>query len=563
MRLFFMRHLISFLLTPVFISLASSSAWAWTFVSPDRAEVIIAIQEDGTATIQTTVRFEVRGGQFHGFTLAPLPGASLLSQRCSARTDDGIVHDLSAKQHSDGRIELTLANNARVSRGGMTFDLWHQIDLVEHDNLRLYEGRARLDFTPLVWDWGFESMVLRVELPGPSQDAPIELDPAITADYEVELTRHSICVTKFRSVRWYPMRIIASFDPNLIQRLSMEDPKPPGGLQDESNAALENAATSGSRPSPLGIALVLAVVFGGLLALWRKAHHVHRAYAQVGVQPQFAFLPHTSLSWRVFLSTAAALGGVAAQLFTSVAAGIPAMAAAAMLILTMRRAVGRKPCQGGTWRVLDDAEESRYGFLSRVYRRHRSCAVDITTWSGALLFLVFVAQLGAAAYLLKENDPRLAWIAVVDGLLLGVVAWFSNVRSELPPDVLLEAFPMLDKWRKKARKLLGEDAAQMHLWVREDETGPLEVRLRMPGRAEGLRGIEVAGEPVTTGTVRRIRPALVARFDAGAAKARILAECTFACEHHLTPACDEEIVVLRSRRGKDDALAPLRTALAL
>jgi hypothetical protein len=540
------------------------AAFSWTSVSPDRAQVTVALSSDGSAAVRTTVRFEVQGGSFHGFDLAALPGAALRIDQCLARTDSGVAYGLSAEEQKDGRTRLSLADNAEMSKGAITFELLHEIDLIEQDNLRVYEGRARLDFTPLVWDWGFERMSFRLELPGPSKDAPIVLDPTTTADYEIELNLDAVVLTKFRAVRWYPMRVIASFDPNLIGRLAIGGPSAPGFGQPSGFEATPVAASTAPAPAPLlPLAGAFAVVLCCLATLWRKAYHVHRVYEQVGLAARFAVLPHTGIALRAALSTGAVLGGVAVQLWSSVAAGVPAIAAGALLLLTARTTEARKPRPGGSWRALDDAQESRYRSLSAAYGRSRTCIVDISTLRGAATFVLFLAKLSAVAYVLRGELPRLAWIVMVDGLLLGVSAWFSNVRSELPHDILLEAFPLLDKWRKTARKLLGKDGAQIRLWVREDESGPLEVRLRMPGKAEGLRGIEVAGEAVASGTTRRIRPAFVARFDAGAAKARALATSALACDHHLSPDCAEEIVVLRSRRGKDGALAPLRTALAL
>lgn len=539
------------------------SATAWTSVSPIDADINITLATDGTAMVHTAIRLEVRGGLFHAVELGPLPGASLLASECRARGDDGVVYNLEANQKEDGRTTLALAGKTSISRGGITFEIAHQIDLIEQDSLRLYEGRARLDFTPLVWDWGFERMTLRIELPGASTDAPIVVDPATTADYEVKRERSAVTLTKFRAVRWYPMRAIASFDRNLVARLAIGAPA--GGLHKDDPLLAAAPIDQGRGQSlPFGqTALVFAVVLMGLLALWRKAHHVHLSYAQVGMVARFAALPQTGIGLRAALSTTAALAAVVVQLTCSVAAGIPAVAVAALLVLTARTADLRQLRPGGSWRALGKTEESRYRMLSRAYRASRASMVDITTARGAISFVFFLGKLAAVAYLLRGQVGRLTWIVTVDGLLLGVLAWFSNVRSELPHDVLLEAFPLLDKWRKTARKLAGKDVSELILWVREDAEGPIEVRLRLPGRADGMRGIEVAGESVFAGTIQRIRPAFVARFDAGAAKARTLAASAFASEHHLTSDCAEEVVVLRTRRGKDGSLAALRTALAL
>ena len=60
-------------------------------------------------------------------------------------------------------------------------------------------------------------------------------------------------------------------------------------------------------------------------------------------------------------------------------------------------------------------------------------------------------------------------------------AWFSHVRSELPVDPTLEGFAALRRWRSSLARLVGTKSpgAEAGLWVREDDKGTIEVRLRL------------------------------------------------------------------------------------
>ena len=99
-------------------------------------------------------------------------------------------------------------------------------------------------------------------------------------------------------------------------------------------------------------------------------------------------------------------------------------------------------------------------------------------------------------------------------------------------------------------------------WLREDAEGPVEVRLRVQPPPEGLNGIEVAGELLQCGSGYKARTAVILRTEPGTEAARKLAKCPHAVEHHLTPDLQEEIIVLRDRRGRPAGLTPLRTALS-
>ena len=535
---------------------------AWTSAHIFNVDVTVDVARTEHSEVLTEVRFIVEGGRFHGFELVDLPGATLDEAACSAVRDDGEELSVVLEQLRDGRQRMLLADDRAIKRGGITFKLVHKIDLMATSALRPYEGRARLDWTPLIWDEGLDKMTVTVKLPGISEDGPIIVDQAVSRDYVVETERDAVTFTEYRPVRWYPMQLVIYFDPKLVPELSL-------ATHEEQQPAPIVAEVSKERRPPIDhhlavIPVVVALI--GLLALILKTRHVRSAYQQTGNKEQFALLSNTSLFLRCVLALSALALGLAAQQVGYLAAGIPAMTAVAACFVMLRESDEIKLRPGGAWRQMTEKDLEKYGRLVWTYRRSRISLIDITTVRGILCFGLYVCGLGYIAYTTYQQAPRMAWTAVIDGLILGVPAWFGSIRSELPVDATLEGFYTLKRWRKSLSKLLGGKTADTtaEFWVREDEDGPIDVRLRAALPIEGLNNIEVAGEVVRAGSLFRTRTVFVFRLEPGAQVTRQLAKSPHAAEHHLTPNLQEEIIVLRNRRGRTaSGLAPIRSALAL
>jgi len=547
----------------IIFALAPSTAIAWTSASVAEVDVTVEVAAAERSRVVTRARFDVAGGRFHGFDLADLGGAVLIEEECRAVLDDGRVYPLSFRRVRGTRTRVTLAGGIEVKHGGVTFEFVHHTDLIKEGALRLYEGRARLDWTPLTWDEGLGVMRVHVVLPGRSADAPIIVDRAVTQDYEVALSHEQADLTKFRPVRWYPMQVVLSFDPSLVSTLAPLENADGSG---RGTVAAALVPTSNERPVPLHMQLLPAVVvLLGLIALFFKAFRVRRACGNLGIAARFCLLPGTGFGVRVGLTFGAALLSLAAQHFGSIAAGIPALAAVAALWITRREQGSLRVRPGGEWRKMSEDDVAAYRRLLKIYRRGRRSLMDITTAGGVVTFAAVLAGFGYLIISTRATWPRLGWTAVIDGLILAVPAWFSSVRAELPVDVTLEGFSTLRRWRRSLSRLVGTSTtgAEAEFWVREDGNRAIEVRLRVEPPPAGLNGIEIAGEVLRAGSLHRARTAVVLRLEPGTEAARRLATCPHAVEHHLTPDLEEELIVLRNRRGRTKGLAPLRSALAL
>lgn len=537
-------------------------ARAWTSAQVFTVDVQLDVAKEGLSTVITEARFVVEGGKFHGFDLADLPGAEILRESCIAVRDDGEHLPVEIQVLRDGRKRVLLSDEKSIKRGGITFRLVHQIDLVASNALRPYEGRARLDWTPLIWDSGIDRMKLQVNLPGVSKDGPIRYDSSVSRDYVVNEEEQGVTLVKYRPVRWYPMQVVLYFDARLVPVLLFD-----GSTTNARSAIVIPAVTASTPLVSFHLAMLPAVVaLIGLLALVLKARHVRFAFQQVEKQARFALLTRTAFCSRCILGMLTVILGLVVQHMGYLAAGVPAITLAAAFFVILKDTEVVKPRPGGVWRKMNEEDVKGYSRLVSSYRRNRRSLFDITTVGGFLSFAAYAAGLGYLAVVLRQESPQIVWTAVVDGLILGVPAWFGSIRAELPVDSTLEGFFTLKRWRRALSKLLGAKTpgCAAEFWVREDKEGPIDVRLRAEIPIEGLNNIEVAGEVFRAGTFFRSRTVFVLRMVPGAEVTRRLARCPHAAEHHLTPDLQEEIIVLRNRRGRISSdLSPIRCALAL
>ncbi len=548
----------------------SGAAAAWTSARLQSVDVKMEVAAEGESRVVTVARYEVSGGRFHGFDLAPGAGEGLVPEECHAERDDGRRIPVSFRELYDGRTRVVLAGDEAIRRGAVAFRLVQRADLAAEGALRRYEGRARIDWTPIVWDEGTDRMTLGFELPGPSSDAPIAVDPDVARDYRIETDRESVSLTKYRTVRWYPMRAVIEVDPALFPSLaeaerSAAEPEDP---REEQLAAVGSAAVlePPTAPPPLYVMLLPALAaLVGLLLTVLKTWQLRRTLLELGWAPRFRLLPRTGPAARLLLSLVAAGLGLAAQHFGSLAASVPAFGVSAALWIVSRQQGSLRPRPGGAWRPMTDDDLSRVRSLARAYRARRAMWIDITTFRGAALFGVALLALARSAMTVHERWPHASWGAVIAAGVYLIPAFFSHVRSELPVDPTLEGFVALERWRSSLSRLLSSlvPGSSTAFWMREDDKGLIEARLRAEPAPRCLSGMELAGEMVRAGTTCRVRKAAIMRLVPGTEAARKLASCPHAAEHHLTPDLQEEVIVLRHRRGRSEGgLAPLRAALS-
>jgi len=519
----------------------------------------VALASNGPSPVIMQIRFEVLGGKFHGFDFAGIPGGELIKEESRAALDDGRLFNLLFRTLPDGRIRVKLAGKGEIEKGGVNFALVFRVDFGALGMVHRHGDRARLEWVLPVWQNGLELMKAEISFAQPSPDGPIAVSGEEAEDYEIAVYPASVEVTKFRPVKLYAMKLVVDFDARLVGFLGDQqraiEPAPARKIWPRESSISQIASNIAALPF-----LALCV---GLFALLWKALHLHRLYERFGLGARFVFLASTGVNMRLLLTFLALNLGLFAEYAGSLAAGIPALVAAAALWITAREPGSLDLRPGGKWRKMDEALIVRYAALAKDYRRLTRTVFDITTPLGIAAFLALLAALGFAVYSSYELSPKSGFAAVVNALILGIPAWFSSVRDELPMDLTLEGFSRLLKYRRTLKRACRRRSLSAgELWIREDDDGPIEVRLRFDAPAEGLTGIEVGNEVVQTGSLHHVRPAVVLRMTPGAEAARRLLRCPGAAAYHLIPDQSEEIIVLRSRRRRTGELTPLRSALA-
>lgn len=544
-------------------------AAAWTRARLTDVDVVLQISPSGESEYETSARFEVSAGYFHGFDLAPQSDSELVPEKCYARIEGGLRTHVKIKKLFDGRQRVLLANRDSVHEGAVVFTLVHRTSLEETGSLAKYRDRVRLDWTPIIWDHGTDAMSVSIKLPG--QSPFIDFENEAMRDYDVEArTADEVTFKKFRTVKWYPMRVVVDFDGSLVHLKNTVHTAAAG-----TDAAVAKAQDDRSLPAtmhadekaPFSARLIpLFASFLGLLLLLWKVRGVQRAHWDVGLKVSFRLLGHTGFLQRLMLSVIAVLLGVAAQMAGSIAASVPAFAVAASLWL-MNRVTGElTPAPGGKWRLLTEDDLDSLKAVHRVYRRRRALLLDVSHPGGALIFVAAMSVSAAGIWVLYSIWPDVAFAVTISVLIWVLPIWFFYFRSELPVDPTVESFDVLKRWRKGISRLVSKMVpdARVQYWLREDENGPLEVRLRVQLMSGELNSLEIGTEIVKTQTHYRIRKVAVLKVAPGSETARKLAACPNAVEHHLTPDLEQEVIVLRNRRGtKDAGVTPLRQALSL
>lgn len=560
--IYFVKYFVCWAILLV-VGLQSECAFAWTRARLSSVEVDLRVGKSDTSVFTTQARFEVSGGQFHGFDLAPQAAIELIKEECFAHIEGSVRSHVKIKKLFDGRTRIVLANKKFIREGAVVFTLVHKTNLQQIGALSKVNHRARLDWTPIIWDHGTDSMTVTVTLPKAS--TAIDYKNEATRDYEV--LAHSLSKVTFkkhRTVKWYSMNVVVDFDANLIAF--------------QNHPSISKSNLDGLRPTPIATVgesqppprwvqfLPVWISFLGLLLMFAKVKWLSRAHSAVESQFRFMILRHTGMNHRFVLSMLAIGIGLGAQFMGSIAASVPALAIGAALWLVARTEGTLLPRPGGAWRKVTSEEMVQLRSVLRVYKRRRKSWLDVTSFLGIVTFALVSSAAAYGIWVAKGQWPQMGWPMAVNSIIWIFPIWFSFSHAELPVNPTIESFEMLRKWKRGLKQLIGKISPQAcaEYWIREDEQGPVEIRLRVHPLPANLTGLEIATEVIKVQTTHRVRKVAILKMKPGTDAARRLAACPNAAEHHLTPDLEQEVIVLRNRRGaKDAGFAPLRNALAL
>ena len=565
---YFIKHLSLFAITFLLLTATASTASAWTKARLSTVDVVLHLNGNKESEFTTTAGFEVSGGSFHGFDLARQKNAVLVKEKCSAYTNSGVKYNLTFKKLFDGRTRILLANKKSVKNETVYFILVHKTLLTASGALSRINNKVRLNWTPVIWDHGTDAMSVSVIFPENISNLNVNANNDVTEDYEISHTDSNILTfKKYRTVKWYPMQIVLNFDSDFIPLVKNSTDKIETTKNNDALLLTKVPAIKKSNDKPLWhFALFALVSFIGLLLMIIKTHHLKWLYNNANIPMQFKFLKNTNYILRLILTIMAIMLALGAQIAGSVAASVPPLVVAAMLWLIDRSHSTLIARSGGTWRQLTESEIDEFKQIFLSYKRRKNSLLDGTTLFGLLTLALTVTGLFFLIRNVGSASIHSAWVLSVSAIIWIFPIWFSLSKGELPVNTTTETFVLLYKWKKGLSKLIGKTAsdAKASFWVREDDKGPIEVRMRMENAPDFLMGFEVGAEIVRSSTVYQVKKVAILKMEPGTQIARKLAACPNASEHHLTPNLTREIIVFRNRRGlKESGFKSLKTALAV
>jgi len=573
------RYNLMFLLVIIIVLSFSTTAAAWTSAKLKEVHHKIEMNEnDLSALLTTTVKFDVYAGRFHGFDLAPVKGAELDEEAVYAVRDTGEKLGVSITRVRNRYERVWVDGRKGIRRGSVTFVLPYIMRLKAAGIFEKDSGKTWFKWKAPLWEQSMEKMSITI-LTGRE---PVEYAWVDENEIKIERIEGGLKLVKHRPVRWYamtaavqvslPQADAASFvnSPAAAAATASGLPLPEDPLSGATGPRglnLYNTLISIASQKALIIYSPLFAAFLGFLLALGKWRWLFKRHAEAGVRADFVFLRNTGPNARMFMSVILVFTGVGVQVLVSAAAGVlPLALTAAMWMVSVPKEISLDSPRG-QWKPMSEQEKKQLLKRLRAYHLSRMCLLDASQPFGKVAFVIFMAFVGLVVYLINSRSGRAAFIFGLDSVLFMVPVWACGSRKELVPDPLLEGFRDLRRLVAPFGRIAGRWFPGTHgvLWARYLPDGklPVEVRMRLDPPPPGIRSVELAKQVVRRGTAISMSQAIIIRLAPNTQAARDLAACALADEVYLTPDLEEEVIVLRTRRSRDSWIMPLKTAFRI
>ncbi|WP_437924941.1 hypothetical protein WMF37_38840 [Sorangium sp. So ce291] len=471
--------LLPFLAALVTIAFAlPARAWVEVHVAGD--DVRLAIDRAGAATVEHKVTLKVSGGPLRALDIqgvdpdaqldqgsyaVPLKAAEA-SSLASAMPVEIELLPPDVRPRADGTLRPP-ALRARfdgkgLSRGVFVLFFRYRTDLMKRGLIQKDGPSSRVAWAGPLWDDGYDSARLTVELPGAPDEPRIDEAPeagdgaeALAAPMTLSTLRRSLdkdelellrpYAPKGEQVRWAVRADARAFQPAPAAVTPAADTL--GRLADAAAASPDR-----SRTVYLAAGVVLFAIYSALVAL--KAREHERLARAAGVAPR-PLVP-IPLAPRAALAGLALVAGVALELLLRDGTAGAALVAAATALAAHRtprpeRAGGalRRP---GKWLPVAEAEAFREP------PRVRGVYLDVTTRAGKALLVALLGALGGGVYAVARVSPYHAHLLALDATAL--LAIFCTGRlAELPADPAARPVAFLRDVARRVRRSLGAPAS--------------------------------------------------------------------------------------------------------
>ncbi|WP_437828438.1 hypothetical protein [Sorangium sp. So ce1153] len=471
--------LLPFLAALVTIAFAlPARAWVEVHVAGD--DVRLAIDRAGAATVEHKVTLKVSGGPLRALDIqgvdpdaqldqgsyaVPLKAAEASSLASATPVEIELLPP-DVRPRADGTLRPP-ALRARfdgkgLSRGVFVLFFRYRTDLMKRGLVQKDGPSSRVAWTGPLWDDGYDSARLTVELPAAPDEPRVDEAPeagdgaeALAAPMTLSTLRRSLdkdelellrpYAPKGEAVRWAVRADARAFQPAPATATPAADAL--GRLADAAAASPDR-----SRTVYLAAGVVLFAIYSALVAL--KAREHERLARAAGVAPR-PLVP-IPLAPRAALAGLALVAGVALELLLRDGTAGAALVAAATALAAHRtprpeRAGGalRRP---GKWLPVAEAEAFREP------PRVRGVYLDVSTRAGKALLVALLAALGGGVYAVARVSPYHAHLLALDATAL--LAIFCTGRlAELPADPAARPVAFLRDVARRVRRTLKAPAS--------------------------------------------------------------------------------------------------------
>ncbi|WP_437631431.1 hypothetical protein [Sorangium sp. So ce854] len=467
------------LLAALFAIAFTLPARAWVEVHVAGDDVRLAIDRAGTARVEHKVTLKISGGPLRALDIRGVDPDAELDQGSYAApfkaAQAGSLTDATpvaiellppdARPREDG-ARRTASLRARfdgkgLSRGVFVLFFRYRTDLMKRGLIQQDGASTRVTWIGPLWDDGYDSARLTVELPAAPDEPRVDearFDEAGGAAGSEEIGEPLTLSTVRRALDRDEIELLRPYAPKgealrwtvrADARAFQPAPAAAKPGADALGRLADAAAGSPDRGRTLYIAggVALFALYSALVAL--KAREHGRLARAAGVAPR-PLVP-IPLAPRAALAGLSLVAGVALELLLrdgTAGAALVAVATALAAHRTPRpeRAGGalRRP---GKWLPVAEAEAFREP------PRARGVYLDVSTRAGKALLLALLAALGAGVHAVAGASPYHAHLLALDATAL--LAIFCTGRlAELPPDPAARPVAFLRDVARRVRRTL-------------------------------------------------------------------------------------------------------------
>lgn len=477
-------------------------AHAWIDTTIASVETKVEVGPDGAAVVDNAMTLRVKGGPFRSFDIPGFDADAVPEGEATAtpinvkdNSESGPAVPVLRQLLPDGALRLSVSEPT-IARGTFVFRFRHRTAQIKTMGLERDGAMVRVRYQSPKWPGALDSAKCTFLLdagaaePRPATDRVGDGDgPMAVAGTSFLSTlrrkpgKDEIDLIRPHVSRGEPVTWAIRVDPKALPGVTDARvlPLPATLVKAQVQEAPEDRAVLFS------IALGVALLFTALMGI--KCKQVANACVATHADPR-PLLPF-SAGLRVLLVGPLVAAGVLLQLFLDSPMMGTVVLVLAMLVMAHRAPLPRAQARGpGRWLPVSDDEA--FGEAHGVAAKRAQGWLDVSTRTGKVFALLFVAAVAGATYGVHRVSPYHAWLLALDAIPF-LALFCTGLASQLPPDAVVSPAPLLARVAKELRK--GDESLRVVPLARfaQGSSRPDELRLLVMPKTpvRGVTAIEV------------------------------------------------------------------------